>query len=101
MLRKILPFDKVFIILAALLGLLLIALGILGNNGIITYTQLKRNYKEMQQRVEKLDKENQKLVEEINQLRDNPEYIERIAREELGMVKPGEVLYRIRHGGNK
>lgn len=33
--------------------------------------------------------ENQKLYEKIN----TPEYIEKVARDELGMVKPGETVY--------
>ncbi|HHU93365.1 MAG TPA: septum formation initiator family protein [Halanaerobiaceae bacterium] len=35
--------------------------------------------------------EKTRLEEELNNI-NNPEYIERIAREELGLVKPGELL---------
>ena len=41
------------------------------------------------QRLEQAKQVNASLVEERNQL-NNPAYIEKIAREELGLVKPGE-----------
>jgi cell division protein FtsB len=100
MLNKYVPnIEKSLMLAVALLGVVLVALGLFGNNGIITYTELKRGYNDMQQRVDKLNRENEKLMEEINALRNDPTYIERIAREELGMVRPGEVLYRVRQGG--
>lgn len=39
-----------------------------------------------------LQSENQKLNERLARLQD-PEYVEKLAREELGLVKPGEVAY--------
>lgn len=48
--------------------------------------------KAAQQRLEQAVKTNAALIEERNQL-NNPAYIEKVAREELGLVKPGEVPY--------
>ena len=93
--------EKVLMLFTALLGLILVALAVFGNNGIITYTQLHQNYHEMELRVEELNRENKRLAEEISGLRNDPFIIERIAREDLGMVKPGEVLYLVPQGGNK
>lgn len=93
------PADKILMWIAAMLGLALVALGVFGNNGIITYTQLRRSYNDMQIRIEKLDRENEKMAGEIELLKNDPEYIEHIAREELGMIKPGEILYRMQRGG--
>ncbi|MBI3951184.1 MAG: septum formation initiator family protein [Acidobacteria bacterium] len=41
---------------------------------------------------QKLQLENQQLQEEIEALRNDPEVIERIAREELNMLRPDEII---------
>ena len=38
---------------------------------------------------------NQHLIQHIAALRDDPQAVEALARSELGMIKPGEVLYRV------
>jgi cell division protein FtsB len=42
--------------------------------------------------IEKLDAENKKLNSEIQALRSDPSTIEKFAREELKLVKPGEIV---------
>ncbi len=49
----------------------------------------------MEEENKKLAQENKRLEEEIKALEGDPFYIEKIAREELGMVKKGEVVYEI------
>ena len=41
-----------------------------------------------------LERENQKLREEVKRLKSDKRYIEEIARKELGMVKEGEIIYQ-------
>jgi cell division protein FtsB len=36
-----------------------------------------------------------RLTAEVDRLRTDPEYIEQIAREKLGLVKPGERVYKL------
>ncbi len=43
----------------------------------------------------RLIQENKRLEEEIKALEGDPFYIEKIAREELGMVRKGEIVYEI------
>ncbi len=45
-----------------------------------------------QERLNEAQNLNQKLKEEKSNL-EKPEYVEKVAREELGMTKPGEVPY--------
>ena len=41
-------------------------------------------------------KENQvRLVEELRRLEDDPEYMEKIGREEMGLIRKGEMIYRV------
>ncbi|MFQ5698437.1 MAG: septum formation initiator family protein [Myxococcota bacterium] len=41
-----------------------------------------------------LERERVELIDRVRALRDDPEQIERVAREHLGMVRPGEVVIR-------
>ena len=45
-------------------------------------------------RIHKLEKENQKLLEEIDRLHTDEKYLESVARRELGLIKDDEILYR-------
>ena len=45
-------------------------------------------------RIRKLEKENQKLLEEIDRLHTDKKYLESVARRELGLIKDDEILYR-------
>ena len=42
----------------------------------------------------RLREENQKLAEQIQRMNHNKKEVEKIAREELGLVKKGEVVYQ-------
>lgn len=42
-----------------------------------------------------LKKQNDTLANEIQAIRTNPELLEEIAREKLGLIKPNETFYRI------
>ncbi len=65
---------------------------------IPTYSTLEK-YREgreaLNNRVKELEKENKNLKMEIRKLRSDPLYIEKIARKELGMMRRGEIIYRI------
>ena len=51
----------------------------------------------------KLDdsKENEVLRERIHRLRHDDLYLEKIAREDLGLVRPGEIIYRFASAESK
>ena len=44
--------------------------------------------------IQRLEHENLKLQEDIYHLRHDPFYLEKVAREELGMSKDGETIYK-------
>ena len=44
---------------------------------------------------EQLRRKNEKLRRELQLLADDPAALERAAREELGLVRPGEVIFRL------
>jgi cell division protein FtsB len=48
-------------------------------------------------KIRRLEKTNQELLEQINRLRNDKEYIETVARRELGLVKKDEIIFIFRN----
>ncbi len=83
------------------LVLLVIIVGILGytifgETGLIHLARLRQELKEMKQENTRLRQENKKLRTQARALRGDLKYIEKIAREELGMVKKDEQVYQFK-----
>jgi cell division protein FtsB len=78
-----------FVLLKLLLSLLL------SDMGIFTLLDLHRTRRDLQQEITDLQEQNAALTDQVHALRSDPVYIEALAREELGMVRPGEKVYRL------
>jgi len=78
-----------FILLKLLLSLLL------SDMGVFTLLDLHRTRTELQQEISGLREKNAALADQVGALRSDPVYIEALAREQLGMVRPGERVYRL------
>ncbi|MEJ2699890.1 MAG: septum formation initiator family protein [Desulfuromonadales bacterium] len=83
-----LPFWRI------LLVLLLLALALFGDKGIMRAIQSRRQKEALQQEVNRLEATNEALRKEIHALRSDRRYIEDIARRELGMVKKDELVFQ-------
>ena len=84
--------------LKEILGIALLALGIHDVFGAHGYLAMRRSEKQMEQlrgEIERLNQENQSLAEHVNALKTDPEAIEKIAREEMGLAKPGEMIFKL------
>jgi cell division protein FtsB len=55
-----------------------------------TYVEQRNRLSQLGRQTQVLEQQNRRLLREIAQLND-PDYLERIARECLGMVRPGEI----------
>lgn len=63
-----------------------------------SYTKLcdlKQKNRDLEEKIEELKKKNIALQKEKENLEKNPFYIEKVAREKMGVVKKGEVIYKI------
>ncbi len=67
---------------------------ILGERGAIHLWRLGGEKEKLDAQNYRLHKENESLHEKITRLRSDDLYLETIAREELNLVRPGEVIYR-------
>ena len=63
-----------------------------------SYSQLqdlKQKNLDFSQKIQHLTHENAQLKEEKRRLEEDPVYLEKVAREKMGLVREGEVIYRI------
>ncbi len=84
---------------------ILLGAAILGRDGLLAVIVNQRRLGELRGEVTRLYEENRVLQNQIHSLRSDLTYIERIAREDLGLVKPGETVYEFvpdrNRGGGK
>ena len=83
---------------AAMLTLILIAFAltiheVFGDRGYLALRRRRQELQTLQQQVETLQKENEELEKEINGLKSDPKAIEKLAREQMKLAKPGEIIY--------
>jgi cell division protein FtsB len=74
--------------------LLMGALITFGDRGLIDNVRMKEKLTALKKINHEITLENIALKKNITLLRDDPSYIEKMARNELGMVKKGDLVYR-------
>ncbi len=77
---------------------LAVALGYLpfsafGPDGIAQALRLEQDLSSLEQKNEELRQENRDLQRQVNSLRKDRGAIERVARDELGMVRPEDIVF--------
>ena len=72
---------------------LLVVDALVGDKGFIDTMRARRQYREVAAALAQKRQENVRLRDEIRRLRDDPATIESVAREELGLMRPGELLF--------
>ena len=70
----------------------MMVLSIWGKHGLLEMWSRQRELVELAQEIDTIERDNARLFQEIQRLRDDMGYIEKIAREELGLVRPGELV---------
>jgi cell division protein FtsB len=68
---------------------------VFGNRGLLDNQRLKEKLSEIRVENSRFEAANNSLKREAVLLREDLRYIEAVARNELGMVKKGDLLYRI------
>lgn len=84
-----------------LIALILLILAVFSPWGAIKYYQLGNDIEEVNWDNQILQNENQKLRAEIEKLTTDPAYIEKIAREEHGLIRNNEIIYQFPTSGKK
>ena len=84
-------------VLSAVIALIALVVGsVFGDRGILHWMAEQERNASMAREVDDLRAQNERLAGEIEALRRDPRAVERIAREELGLARSGEVLLLLR-----
>ncbi len=84
-------FKKLSVLMVGTVSLLAFLYAVAGKSGYLELKRHEEKNRELTRKVEQLQQENKEILGEIKALKSDPKAIEKIAREELGMVKRGEV----------
>jgi cell division protein FtsB len=76
--------------------IVLVVDSLVGEKGLLETLKVRRQHRELQASVEMLRQDNAHLREMVRRLNEDPAEIESVAREELGLIKPGEILFIVR-----
>ena len=75
-----------------LLTIAVLVLAVFNDKGVLQVHAQSKKLTAIEGDLNALDTENKQLTKEIQALRTDPTTIERLAREELKLVKPGEIV---------
>lgn len=84
-----------------LLGLLIAVMivhDVFGTHGFLAMRRTQSEIKKVKADLDQLSKENATLEQEVKDLKSDPRLIEKIARDDLGLARPGEIIIRIPQG---
>jgi len=68
---------------------------IFGNNGLMALRHQQKEYRDLQNQVQELQRENEQVGLQNRKLQSDPKAIERLAREQLRLARPGEIIYTL------
>ena len=80
--------------LAVGLALLLLQ-DVFGTHGLLAMRRAQKEAARVQLEIDQINQENHRLQENVKALKTDPAAIERIAREEMGLARPGEYIFKI------
>jgi cell division protein FtsL len=84
--------------LLGLLVLVMIVHDVFGTHGFLAMRRTQNEIKKVKADLDALGKENAVLEQEVKDLNSDPRLIEKIARDDLGLARPGEIIIRIPAG---
>ena len=76
------------------MAVVVVPLQILDEQGLPRYRQLRTELEQVKERNSELDQRAAALMRQVERLRNDPNAIENVARDELGMVREGELVFQ-------
>ena len=61
--------------------------------GVVKYYRMKSQYNALAEDIGRLKQDNARLRKDVYALKSDAAYLERIARDKLGLARPGEIVY--------
>lgn len=87
--NNIIFFSVVFCLFLYLAGAI-----VFGERGLLKYIKLQKTKAQLKTEITSLEAENNRLRAEVKALKEDPYYIEKHAREEFGLARPGEYIFQ-------
>src|SRR5262245_19210533 len=87
------PWLMLILIGSSLFLLAMMTFTVWGDRGLLAMWRTQYDLERLVREIEIVEQKNVTLVREVQRLRSDLGYIEKIAREELGLVRPGEVVF--------
>jgi cell division protein FtsB len=87
-----------------LIGALIILLSLVtlvGERGALHLWRLRGEKVRLDEQNYRLQKENESLRQRVQSIRNDDDYLEKLAREELNMTRSGEIVYRFQTQGTR
>ena len=92
-LRDFFSRNMTWFLLAALV--LLALQDIFGTHVVLAMRHSQNQAAEIRKEINRLNQENGQLQDSVKALKSDPASIERIAREEMGLARPGEYIFKV------
>ena len=77
----------------SILAIWLFAHVMFASNGMFVYRTKRSEYQQLQKQIQLLQKDNAEFSNQVEQLKNDPQRIEKEAREQFHYARPGEVIY--------
>ena len=87
--------SRIVVLILMVLGLVLVLSFLFSREGISELQRARRRVADLESRINQLEVRNRELEAEIESLKESTYAMERIAREDLGMARDGEIIYML------
>ncbi|MFH1812282.1 MAG: septum formation initiator family protein [Pseudomonadota bacterium] len=87
------------LVASSILAALVVSAAFFGSSGLRHYRRLVAEAETLTTQNHQLSEENSTLREEIRRLKDDQAYLEKVARDQLGHVRPGDSVYLVAPDG--
>lgn len=87
------PWLTLVLIASSLFLFAMMAFTVWGDRGLLAMWRTQHDLERLVREIEIIEQKNATLVREVQRLRSDLVYIEKIAREELGLARPGEIVF--------
>ena len=93
--------NRILNYVLALVTVVLVVDALVGDKGLLETIRARRQYELVAAALAAKRQENARLRDEVRRLKEDPASVEAIAREELGLIRPGEILFIVRDADRK
>jgi len=85
--------DAMYILMLACIAMFVHE--IFGKHGILALRREQQDIQSLHQQIQQLQQENEQLDKQVKALKSDPKAIERLAREQMHLARPGEIIYTL------